>query len=71
MKSKATIAVLNFSYLLRESLIELLKNDPLRMAGATAFFYNFCPAAGACNHYSIVETDIKSGASSIEVISKS
>ena len=41
MKSKATIAVLNFSYLLRESLIELLKNDPLRMAGATAFFTTF------------------------------
>src|SRR5918996_1675102 len=27
--------------LLRESLIELLKNDPLRMAGATAFFTTF------------------------------
>ena len=41
MKGKAKIAILNFSNLLRESLVELLKNDPLRMAGATAFFTTF------------------------------
>lgn len=34
-------AVLNFLKLLRDSLQELLKNDPLRMAGATAFFTTF------------------------------
>jgi len=41
MKGKARATILNFSNLLRESLIELLKNDPLRMAGATAFFTTF------------------------------
>lgn len=41
MKDKASTSVLNFLKLLRESLKELLKNDPLRMAGATAFFTTF------------------------------
>lgn len=34
-------ALVNFPILLRKSLLELLKNDPLRMAGATAFFTTF------------------------------
>lgn len=38
---KAKLYTLNFLNLLRASLIELLKNDPLRMAGATAFFTTF------------------------------
>lgn len=41
MIGKAKAAFVDFSKLLRESLIELLKNDPLRMAGATAFFTTF------------------------------
>lgn len=41
MLSKAKTSMLNFLKLLRESLKELLKNDPLRMAGATAFFTTF------------------------------
>jgi membrane protein len=41
MIGKAKIAVLHFFKLLRDSLAELLKNDPLRMAGATAFFTTF------------------------------
>lgn len=41
MKAKAKISVIHFAQLLRESLTELLKNDPLRMAGATAFFTTF------------------------------
>jgi membrane protein len=32
---------LNFFRLLRDAMTELLKNDPLRMAGATAFFTTF------------------------------
>lgn len=41
MKAKAKTSVVHFAELLRESLTELLKNDPLRMAGATAFFTTF------------------------------
>lgn len=41
MLGKAKTFMLNFLKLLRESLKELLKNDPLRMAGATAFFTTF------------------------------
>jgi membrane protein len=41
MTGKAKTPVFNFLRLLRESLDELLKNDPLRMAGATAFFTTF------------------------------
>jgi membrane protein len=41
MKVRATTSVVHFAELLRESLTELLKNDPLRMAGATAFFTTF------------------------------
>lgn len=41
MKAKARTSVVHFVELLRESLTELLKNDPLRMAGATAFFTTF------------------------------
>jgi membrane protein len=41
MKAKAKTSVIHFAELLRESLAELLKNDPLRMAGATAFFTTF------------------------------
>jgi membrane protein len=41
MKAKAKTSVVHFAELLRESLAELLKNDPLRMAGATAFFTTF------------------------------
>lgn len=41
MSGKAKTAIVNFFKLLRESLVELLKNDPLRMAGATAFFTTF------------------------------
>ena len=41
MTGKAKPSVFNFLRLLRESLNELLKNDPLRMAGATAFFTTF------------------------------
>lgn len=41
MMAKAKNSVIQFAALLRESLIELLKNDPLRMAGATAFFTTF------------------------------
>lgn len=41
MKGKSKTPVINFLKLLRESLNELLKNDPLRMAGATAFFTTF------------------------------
>jgi membrane protein len=36
-----TSAVTRFARLLRDSMKELLKNDPLRMAGATAFFTTF------------------------------
>lgn len=41
MIDKAKNALFRFFTLLRESLNELLKNDPLRMAGATAFFTTF------------------------------
>jgi membrane protein len=41
MIGKAKTAIFVFCKLLRESLLELLKNDPLRMAGATAFFTTF------------------------------
>lgn len=41
MITKARTAILHFTKLLRQSLAELLKNDPLRMAGATAFFTTF------------------------------
>lgn len=41
MKGRAKTDVVDFLKLLRESLTELLKNDPLRMAGATAFFTTF------------------------------
>lgn len=41
MKDKAKTSTIHFLKLLRESLTELLKNDPLRMAGATAFFTTF------------------------------
>ena len=41
MIGKAKTATTYFLKLLRESLMELLKNDPLRMAGATAFFTTF------------------------------
>lgn len=41
MISKVSSALVRFVKLLRESLTELLKNDPLRMAGATAFFTTF------------------------------
>jgi membrane protein len=41
MGPKAKTSVVHFAELLRESLTELLKNDPLRMAGATAFFTTF------------------------------
>lgn len=41
MKANARTSVIHFAELLRESLTELLKNDPLRMAGATAFFTTF------------------------------
>jgi membrane protein len=41
MKAKAKTSVVQFADLFRESLAELLKNDPLRMAGATAFFTTF------------------------------
>jgi membrane protein len=41
MAGKVKTAVPDFLNLFRESLIELLKNDPLRMAGATAFFTTF------------------------------
>lgn len=41
MIRKTKAFLIHFSKLLRESLVELLKNDPLRMAGATAFFTTF------------------------------
>lgn len=41
MKDKAKTSTIHFLKLLRQSLTELLKNDPLRMAGATAFFTTF------------------------------
>lgn len=41
MITKAKTSLLHFFTLLRQSLNELLKNDPLRMAGATAFFTTF------------------------------
>jgi len=41
MIAEAKTGILNFLKLLRASLVELLKNDPLRMAGATAFFTTF------------------------------
>jgi len=41
MIEEAKTGTLNFLKLLRVSLIELLRNDPLRMAGATAFFTTF------------------------------
>jgi membrane protein len=41
MISRSKIIFFHFFKLLREALTELLKNDPLRMAGATAFFTTF------------------------------
>jgi membrane protein len=41
MNAKGKTSAGDFTELLRESLTELLKNDPLRMAGATAFFTTF------------------------------
>jgi membrane protein len=41
MPGQAKTGTINFLHLLKLSLIELLKNDPLRMAGATAFFTTF------------------------------
>lgn len=41
MIKKTRTSISGFFSLLRESLVELLKNDPLRMAGATAFFTTF------------------------------
>lgn len=41
MKGSSKTSALDFLKLFRESLSELLKNDPLRMAGATAFFTTF------------------------------
>ncbi|MGZ3950538.1 MAG: YihY/virulence factor BrkB family protein, partial [Flavisolibacter sp.] len=41
MVRKVRTAIAGYFNLLGESLAELLKNDPLRMAGATAFFTTF------------------------------
>jgi len=41
MTGKATSPLLSFLKMLKDSLVELLANDPLRMAGATAFFTTF------------------------------
>lgn len=41
MTGKAKAPLLHFFKLLKDSLTELLQNDPLRMAGATAFFTTF------------------------------
>jgi membrane protein len=41
MITKARKVIAGFFKLLQESMLELLKNDPLRMAGATAFFTTF------------------------------
>lgn len=41
MITKIKAAAVDFIKLLRDALSELLKNDPLRMAGATAFFTTF------------------------------
>lgn len=41
MIKRTRAAIVEFIKLLRDSLTELLKNDPLRMAGATAFFTTF------------------------------
>jgi len=41
MTGKAKFGILDFLNLFRETFTELLKNDPLRMAGATAFFTTF------------------------------
>lgn len=41
MPAKLVQRALSFGSILRRSLDELLKNDPLRMAGATAFFTTF------------------------------
>lgn len=41
MIARIRSAVVRFARLFRDSLAELLKNDPLRMAGATAFFTTF------------------------------
>ena len=48
-KNKYKYFLFSIAGLLRQALGELLKNDPLRMAGATAFFYHFCPAADTGN----------------------
>ncbi len=40
-QQKKHTAILNFGGLLKKSLLELSQNDPLRMAGATAFFTTF------------------------------
>lgn len=39
--AKAGTIIIKYSLLLRDAMSELLKNDPLRMAGATAFFTTF------------------------------
>src|SRR6476619_2911158 len=41
MIRKLSSVVSGFIQLARDSMAELLKNDPLRMAGATAFFTTF------------------------------
>jgi membrane protein len=41
MKRKGKTSIIDLSKLFKDSLVELLKNDPLRMAGATAFFTTF------------------------------
>jgi len=41
MIAQARSTIIRFARLFRDSLAELLKNDPLRMAGATAFFTTF------------------------------
>lgn len=41
MGARSKTSTHHFLKLLHESLLELLKNDPLRMAGATAFFTTF------------------------------
>jgi len=41
MKRKDKTSIIDLSKLFKDSLVELLKNDPLRMAGATAFFTTF------------------------------
>ena len=41
IRKNSTHTLRNFLLIFRDALNELLKNDPLRMAGATAFFTTF------------------------------